>query len=61
MHTCIYAPTDPPPGKPYDVRFSAGNSSDHYMNSRGQSATASITRKGLTCVNLGYVELDNIS
>ncbi|KAI0428654.1 hypothetical protein F5Y09DRAFT_312432 [Xylaria sp. FL1042] len=62
VNACVYYPTDPPPGESFVVRFKAGSSSsDHCMNYRGHDAEAVVSRKGLTCASLGYVELKNSS
>ena len=61
MRACVYVATAPPPGQSYEVYFQAGGSSDHCMNNRGQSTSATVTTKGLTCASLGYVELKNSS
>ncbi|KAI1425514.1 hypothetical protein F5Y12DRAFT_795852 [Xylaria sp. FL1777] len=61
VNACVYYPTDPPPGESFVVKFKAGASTDHCMNYNGHNAEAIVTRKGLTCASLGYVELKNSS
>ncbi len=61
VNACVYYPTDPPPGESFVVKFKAGASSDHCMNRRGDDAEVLVSRKGLTCASLGYVELKNSS
>ena len=61
VHACVNIASDPPSGQSYDVYFQAGSSSDHCMNDRGESRSATITTIGLTCASLGYVELKDSS
>lgn len=58
LHACVQYDEAPPSDSDYYVDFQAGASTDTCMNARGNNARAAITDAGLTCADLGYVELD---
>jgi hypothetical protein len=54
INACVYLATDP--ATPIKFTFKAGGSADHCMNAPGQDVAFSVSKAGVTCGSVGYVE-----
>ncbi|KAH7025101.1 uncharacterized protein B0I36DRAFT_366996 [Microdochium trichocladiopsis] len=54
IYACINLPT--PPSQNFTVNFKAGAGTDRCLNNNGTDASVVVSRQGITCASVGYVE-----
>ncbi len=54
INACVYLAVAP--AEPITFKFKAGGSVDHCMNATGEDSSITVSKAGVSCISVGYVE-----